>query len=105
MSKYSFNELLSEIAKGKREIIINFPDAKPFKGLITNVELVNTNWKPIKIKVITRGLTITDQRIIDVPILGEKLEDYQRPYTSDWIKVEFITNIDYETEKQIELPL
>ena len=32
-------------------------------------------------------------------------EEYQRPYTEDWIKVEFINDIDFEEGQQITMPL
>ena len=37
--------------------------------------------------------------------IGEVKEEYQRPYTEDWIKVESITNIDFEEGQQITMPL
>ena len=103
--EFTFNQLLQEIANGKREVTIKFPDMKPIKGIVTDINLANPDWKPFKVKIITKGLTITDYRWVEKEWLGEVKEEYQRPYTEDWINVEFITAIDFEENKQIELAL
>lgn len=101
--EYTFNQLLQEISNGKREVTIKFDDYKPIKGIITDINLVNPDWKPFKVKIITEGLSITDYRWVEKEWVGEVKEEYQRPYTEDWINVEFITSIDFEENKQIEL--
>lgn len=101
--EYTFNQLLQEISNGKREVTIKFDDYKPIKGIITDINLVNPDWKPFKVKIITEDLSITDYRWVEKEWVGEVKEEYQRPYTEDWINVEFITSIDFEENKQIEL--
>ena len=104
--KYSFNQLLQEIADGKRQVTIKFPDVKTsIKAIITDINLQTPDWKPFKVKIITKGLSITDYRWGEMEWVGEVKEEYQRPYTEDWIKVEFITDIDFEEGQQIEMPL
>ncbi len=103
--KYSFNELLQEIANGKRQVTIKFDDYKPIQGIITDINLSNPDWKPFKVKIKTKGLSITDYRWVERDWVGEVKEEYQRPYTEDWINVEFITDIQFEENKQIELAL
>ena len=49
---YSFNQLLQEIANGKREITIQLPNLEPIKGIITDINLQTPNWKPFKVKII-----------------------------------------------------
>ena len=103
--KYSFNELLQEIANGKHQVTIKFENLKPIQGIITDINLSNPDWKPFKVKIITKGLSITDYRWVEREWVGEVKEEYQRPYTEDWINVEFITDIQFEENKQIELAL
>lgn len=104
--KYSFNQLLQEIANGKRQITIKFPELDtPIKAIITDINLINPDWKPFKVNIITKGLQIKDYRWVEKDFIGEVKEEYQRPYTEDWIKVEFITDIDFEEGQQIEMPL
>jgi hypothetical protein len=103
--KYSFNELLQEIANGKRQITIKFDDYKPIQGIITDINLTNPAWKPFRVKILTKGLSITDHRWVEHDFIGEVKEEYQRPYTEDWINVEFITDIQFEENKQIEIAL
>ena len=102
---YSFNQLLQEIANGKREITIQLPNLQPIKGIITDINLINPDWKPFKVKIITKGLQITDYRWVEKEWVGEVKEEYQRPYTEDWIMVEFITDIQFESGKQITMAL
>ena len=101
--EYTFNQLLQEIANGKREVTIKFPGMDPIKGIITDINLVNPDWKPFKVQIITKGLSITDTRWVEREWVGEVKEEYQRPYTEDWISVEFITEINFEIGEQIEL--
>lgn len=104
--KYSFNQLLQEIANGKRQITIKFPDVDtPIKAIITDINLINPDWKPFKVNIISKGFQIKDYRWVEHDFIGEVKEEYQRPYTEDWIKVESITNIDFEEGQQIEMPL
>jgi hypothetical protein len=114
--EYSFNQLLQEIANGKRQITIKFPEVDtPIKAIITDINLINPDWKPFKVNIITKGLQIKDYRWVEHDFVGEVKEEYfayaksawhyQRPYTEDWIKVEFITDIDFEEGQQIEMPL
>jgi len=100
---FTFNQLLQEIANGKREVTIKFPNCKLMKGVITDINLRTPGWKPFKVKIITKGLTITDFRWVEKDWVGEVKEEYTRPYTEDWINIEFITSIDFEENKQIEL--
>ena len=102
---YSFNQLLQEIANGKREITIQLPNLEPIKGIITDINLQTPNWKPFKVKIITKGLQITDKRWVEVEWGDDVLEDYQRPYAEDWIMVKFITDIQFEAGKQITMSL
>lgn len=101
--EFTFNQLLQEIAHGKREVTINFPDMKPIKGIITDINLANPEWKPFRVKITTKGLTVTDTRWVEHEWIGEVKEEYQRSYTEDWISVEFITHIDFEENKQLHL--
>jgi len=103
--KYSFNDLLKEIANGKRQVTIKFDDHQPIQGIITEINLTTPDWKPFKVKIITKGLSITDYRWVEHDFIGEVKEEYQRPYTEDWINVEYITDIQFEENKQIFLPL
>jgi hypothetical protein len=103
--KYSFNDLLKEIANGKRQVTIKFDDHQPIQGIITEINLTTPDWKPFKVKIITKDLSITDYRWVDREWIGEVKEEYQRPYTEDWINVEYITDIQFEENKQILLPL
>lgn len=104
--KYSFNQLLQEIANGKREITIQFPDVDtPIKAIVTDISLINPDWKPFKVNIITKGLQISDYRWVEHDFIGEVKEEYQRPYTEDWIKVEFITDIQFESGKQITMSI
>jgi peroxiredoxin len=104
--EYSFNQLLQEIANGKRQITIKFPEVDtPIKAIITDINLINPDWKPFKVNIISKGLQITDYRWVEHDFIGEVKEEYQRPYTEDWIKVESITDIDFEEGQQIEMPL
>ncbi len=103
--KYSFNDLLKEIANGKHQVTIKFDDHQPIQGIITEINLTTPDWKPFKVKIITKGLSITDHRWVDREWIGEVKEEYQRPYTEDWINVEYITDIQFEENKQILLPL
>ena len=103
--KYSFNQLLQEIANGKRQITISLPNTiYPILGIITDINLQTPNWKPFKVKIITKGLQITDTRWVESDWGEEVMEEYQRSYSEDWIKVEFITNIEFEKSQQIPLP-
>lgn len=103
--KYTFNQLLQEIACGKRQITIQFPGTDPIKGIVTDINLANPDWKPFKAKIVTKGLTIADYRWVEKEWVGEVKEEYQRPYAEDWIAVEFISDIDFEEGQQIEMPL
>ena len=70
---------------------------------------------PFKVNIISKGLQIKDYRWVEHDFIGEVKEEYfayaksawhyQRPYTEDWIKVEFITDIDFEEGQQIEMSL
>lgn len=100
---YTFNQLLQEIANGKRQVTIEFPGLRPIQGIITDIQLQNPDWKPFKVIIITKGLTITDTRWVEHDWLGEIKEEYQRPYTEDWINVEFITDITFRENEQITL--
>jgi hypothetical protein len=105
-SKYTFNEFLYEISQGKREVTIKLPNLEnTIKGIVTEIDLTNPKWKPIKVHILTKNLTITDFRFVEKPFVGEVKEEYQRPYTNDWFMLQFITNIDFESDKQIELML
>ena len=101
--KYSFNELLQEIANGKRQVTIKFYDYKPIQGIITDINLSNPDWKPFKVKIITQGLQITDTRWVESDWGGDVMEEYQRPYTEDRIMVQFITHIDFEEGEQLTI--
>jgi hypothetical protein len=57
------------------------------------------------VNIITKGFQIKDTRWVESECGGDILEEYQRPYTEDWVNVEFITDIQLEENKQIELPL
>lgn len=101
--EYTFNQLLKEIADGKRQVVIELPNTEPIKAIITDINLETPNWKPFKVKIITEGLTITDTRWTESEWGGDVLEEYQRPYTEDRIMVEFITHIDFEEGKQLTI--
>ena len=101
--EYTFNQLLKEIADGKRQVIVEFPNAKPFKAVVTDINLETPDWKPFSVKVITEGLTITDTRWTESAWGGDVLEEYQRPYKEDRIMVQFITHIDFEEGKQLTM--
>lgn len=101
---YTFNELLLEIAKGKRQVTIQFPEREPIQAVITEIDLTRQDWKPFKVHILTKGLFIRDTRYVTRDFLEDFLEEYNRPYTEDWIMTEFIKNIDFEDNKQIEIP-
>jgi hypothetical protein len=100
---YTFNELLLEIAKGKRQVTIQFPEIKAIQAVITEIDLTRQDWKPFKVRILTKGLSVRDTRYVTNDFIGEVLEEYNRPYTEDWIMTQFITNIDFEDNKQIEI--
>ena len=62
---YTFEEILTAIAEGKREVTFKFPDAKPIKGMIKQIDLTNPAWKPFQLSILTKGLTITDKRWVE----------------------------------------
>lgn len=101
--KYTFNQLLKEIADGKRQVVIELPNTEPIKAIITDINLQTPDWKPFKVRIITQGLTITDTRWVESDWGGDVMEEYQRPYTEDRIMVEFITNIDFEEGEQLTI--
>ena len=103
--QYTFNQLLKEIADGKRQVVIELPNTQPIKGIITDINLQTPDWKPFKVRIITEGLSITDTRWTESEWGGDVLEEYQRPYKEDRIMVQFITHIDFEEGKQITIPL
>jgi hypothetical protein len=100
----TFNQILQEIANGKRQVTIQLPNLQPIQGIVTDINLVTPGWKPFKVKIITKGLSITDYRWVEKEWVGEVKEEYQRPYTEDWIMAEFITDIQFEEGKQITIP-
>jgi hypothetical protein len=100
----TFNQILQEIANGKRQVTIQLPNLQPIQGIVTDINLVTPDWKPFKVKIITKGLSITDYRWVEKEWVGEVKEEYQRPYTEDWIMAEFITDIQFEEGKQITIP-
>ena len=100
----TFNQILQEIANGKRQVTIQLPNLEPIQGIVTDINLVTPDWKPFKVKIITKGLSITDYRWVEKEWVGEVKEEYQRPYTEDWIMAEFITDIQFEEGKQITIP-
>lgn len=100
----TFNQILQEIANGKRQVTIQLPNVQPIQGIVTDINLVTPDWKPFKVKIITKGLSITDYRWVEKEWVGEVKEEYQRPYTEDWIMAEFITDIQFEEGKQITIP-
>ena len=85
-----------------REVTIQFPDVKPIKGIIQKIDLVNSEYKPFFVKF-DSGLQITDFRWVEKEWVGEAVEEYQRPYKEDWVHIDFITDIRFESDKQIEI--
>jgi len=100
---YTFNQLLQEIANGKRQVTIEMPNLEPIQGIITDINLQCPNWKPFKVNILTKGLTITDTHWVEHDWVGEVLEEYQRPYNEDWIHIKFITDIAFVENKQIAI--
>ena len=101
--KFTFTQLLQEITNGKRIITIQFPNLQPIKGIITDINLMDPDWKPFKVKIITKGLQITDYRWVEKEWVGEVKEEYQKPYMEDWINMEYIIDIDFEEGTQLTI--
>ena len=73
--EYSFNQLLQEIANGMRQITIKFTEVDtPIKAIITDINLINPDWKPFK--VISKALQIKDFRWVEHDFIGEVKEEY-----------------------------
>jgi hypothetical protein len=105
MPKYQIHEILQELASGKRIVTLNFPDTKPILAEITQVDLLAPEWKPLKVHILTPGLTITDTRWVEKEWVGEVMEEYQRPYKEDWVSLEYVTSIDFAEGQQLEIKL
>jgi len=102
---FTLNKLLSELSQGKRVVTVELPNKITFQGIVTDINLSNPEWKPIKIVIITKGLQIEDKREVTLDFIGDTWETYQRPYVEDWIYIGYIKSIDFEENKQIDLPL
>ena len=94
------NEILAELAKGKRNIVLRLPNFdKDINCKIMEVDFRNPAWKPIKVQILDK-LTITEDEYVEEGIFGGGegdthgvLKKVTKPYRNDWVKLEWIKEI------------
>ena len=96
----SIKEIFKNLSEGKRNIIIKYPDYdKEIRAEINQVDLRNIVWKPIHVKILTKGLSKEEKELVEVSGFGfdetgTELKIVNRPYEEDWVSLEFIKGFE-----------
>ena len=88
--------LLLALVDGKYECDVEYPNFRDIKVKIISIDFTNIEWRPVKVKILEKGITIETTEFEPVPFSydrdAEMAVKKQVPFTEAWVSISWLKN-------------